>query len=100
MFCDNIHRKKRGEMKKDELEERIKKVVSSLLKVPQEKISSSSDFVKDLGAESIQSLELVAAFEHEFGIEMDEEESLEVKTMGKAVEFIGKILKEQGKLEE
>ena len=87
-------------MKRDELEERIKKVVSSLLKVPQEKIVSSSDFVKDLGAESIQSLELVAAFEHEFGIEMDEDEALEIKTMEKAVEFIGKILKEQGKLEE
>ena len=87
-------------MKRDELEARIKKVVSSLLKVPEEKIALSSDFVKDLGAESIQSLELVAAFEREFGIEMDEEESLEVKTVGKAVEFIGKILKEEGKLEE
>ena len=87
-------------MKRDELEARIKKVVSSLLKVPEEKIALSSDFVKDLGAESIQSLELVAAFEHEFGIEMDEEESLEVKTVGKAIEFIGKILKEEGKLEE
>ncbi len=87
-------------MKKDELEARIKKVVSSLLKVPEEKIALSSDFVKDLGAESIQSLELVAAFEREFGIEMDEEESLEVKTVGKAVEFIGKILKEKGKLGE
>jgi len=87
-------------MKRDELEARIKKVVSSLLKVPEEKIALSSDFVKDLGAESIQSLELVAAFEREFGIEMDEEESLEVKTVGKAIEFIGKILKEEGKLEE
>jgi len=87
-------------MKRDELEERTKKVVSSLLKVPQEKIVPSSDFVKDLGAESIQSLELVAAFEHEFGIEMDEDEALEVKTMEKAVEFIGKILKEKGELEE
>ena len=87
-------------MKRDELEARIKKAVSSLLKVPEEKIALSSDFVKDLGAESIQSLELVAAFEREFGIEMDEDESLEVKTVGKAVEFIGKILKEQGKLEE
>ncbi len=87
-------------MKKDELEERIRKVVSSLLKVSQEKIVPSADFVKDLGAESIQSLELIAAFEHEFGIEMDEDESLEVKTVGKAIEYIGKILKEQGKLED
>jgi len=87
-------------MKRDELEERIKKVVSSLLKVPQEKITSSSDFVKDLGAESIQSLELVAAFEHEFGIEMDEDKALEVKTVGKAIEYIGEVLKREGKLEE
>jgi len=74
------------------VEERVKKVVSKQLKVQPEKIKNESDFVKDLGAESIQSLELVAAFEQEFDITMDEEAALEIKTVGKAAEFIQNIL--------
>ena len=70
------------------VEERVKKVVSKQLKVPLEEIKNSSDFVKDLGAESIQSIELIAAFEQEFDIMMDEEAALEVKTVGSAIDFI------------
>ena len=75
------------------VEERVKKVVSKQLKVPLEEIKNSSDFVKDLGAESIQSIELIAAFEQEFDIMMDEEAALEVKTVGSAIDFIKKIEK-------
>ncbi|MGC9065723.1 MAG: phosphopantetheine-binding protein, partial [Candidatus Ratteibacteria bacterium] len=56
-------------------------------------IAPESRFVEDLGAESVQSLELVAAFEEEFGIEMEEDAALQVKTVGKAVDFISKYLK-------
>ena len=73
--------------------ERVKVVVARQLKVAPEKVKDDSDFVKDLGAESIQSLELVAAFEEEFGIEMDEEKALGVKNVKDAVDFISKILK-------
>ena len=79
------------------VEERVKNVVSRQLKVTVEKINEGSDFVRDLGAESIQSLELVAAFEQEFDIMMDEEAALEVKTVGNAVAFIKNTMKEQGK---
>lgn len=75
--------------------QRVKKVVAKQLKVDESKITENSDFVKDLGAESIQSVELVAAFEEEFDIEMDEKAALAVKTVGKALEFIEKALKEQ-----
>jgi len=76
-----------------DITERVKKVVAGQLKVDLSKVKDDSDFVKDLGAESIQSLELVAAFEEEFGIEMDEEAALQVKTVGHAVEFISKLVK-------
>jgi acyl carrier protein len=56
------------------------------------RITPEARFVEDLGAESIQSVELVAAFEEEFDIEMDDEEALAVKTVGKAVDFIEKML--------
>jgi len=74
--------------------ERIVKVVSQTLKVDPGRITDQARFVEDLGAESIQSVELVAAFEEEFDIEMDEEAALSVKDVGKAVEFIDKIRQE------
>ena len=49
----------------------------------------------DLGAESVQSVELVAAFEEEFGINMDEDAALSVDTVGGAVKFITQVCKEQ-----
>lgn len=77
-------------MDKHELEGRVKKVVQEVLGVDMDKITAESRFVEDMGAESVQSLELVAAFEEEFDIEMEEDAALKVKTVGKAVEFIGK----------
>ncbi len=77
------------------IEERVKKVVSRLLGINESQITDDSNFVRDLGAESIQSIELVAAFEEEFDIEMDEEAALQVKTVGKAMEFIKKDIAEQ-----
>ncbi len=74
------------------VEERVKKVVAGQLKVDEDKVTADSDFVKDLGAESIQSIELIAAFEEEFDIDMDEDAALQVKTVGSAVEFIQKTL--------
>lgn len=82
-------------MNEAEILERVKKVISEVLGVEKDKIQLEDRFVEDLGAESVQSLELVAAFEEEFGIEMDEENALEVKTVGKAVEFIKKYLAEK-----
>lgn len=74
--------------------DRIKKVTAELLKIDAGKITEKSRFVEDLGAESIQSVELVAAFEEEFDIEMDEDAALGVKTVGDAVRFIDKVMAE------
>lgn len=82
----------------DDVEQRVKAVVVRQLKVDENQIKPESDFVRDLGAESIQSVELVAAFEEEFDIEMDEDAALAVSTVGGAVEFIRSVMKEQGKL--
>lgn len=68
--------------------ERVKRVVAETLRVELQRVGDDSRFVEDLGAESIQSIELVAAFEEEFDIEMDEEAALQVKTVSDAVGFI------------
>jgi acyl carrier protein len=79
-------------MDRGEVEKRVVKVVCQVLGVEPEMVRPESHFVFDLGAESTQSVELVAAFEHEFGMEMDEDAALEVQTVGDAVEFIAKSL--------
>ena len=55
-------------------------------------IQPDSNFVFDLGAESSQSIQLVAGFEEEFNIDMDDEAALAVQTVGDAVDFIAKYL--------
>jgi acyl carrier protein len=72
--------------------DRVKRVVAETLKVDQDRITENARFVEDLGAESIQSIELVAAFEEEFDIDMDEEAALGIKNVGDAVRFIEKHL--------
>jgi acyl carrier protein len=76
--------------------ERVNAVTARVLKVSLEEIRPEQNFAEDLGAESVQSIELVAMFEEEFGIEMDEDAALAVETVGAAVEFITKVCKEQG----
>jgi acyl carrier protein len=71
---------------------RVKRVVAETLRVEQDRVTDTARFVEDLGAESIQSIELVAAFEEEFDIDMDEEAALGVKNVGDAVRFIEKHL--------
>jgi acyl carrier protein len=77
---------------RNDVEKRVVKVVCRVLGVEPDMVKSDSNFVFDLGAESTQSVELVAAFENEFGIEMDEDAALEVQTVGAAVDFIAKGL--------
>ena len=79
-----------------DIAERVKKVVAETLKADLDAIKPESHFVKDLGAESIQSIELVAAFEEEFDIEMDPDDALTVQTVGGAADFIAKVVEEQG----
>ncbi len=78
-----------------DIAQKVKEVVSRQLNVRLENIKDDSDFVNDLGADSMASIELVAAFESEFDIEMDEDEALQVKNVGDAVKYIEKIIKEQ-----
>ena len=78
------------------VEERVKEVTAQVLKLDSNQIKPDDSFTADLGAESVQSIELVAMFEEEFGIEMDEDAALSVETVGKAVDFITQVCAEQG----
>ena len=75
-----------------ELISRVKKVVGQVLKIDPANIGDQANFIFDLGANSMQSLQLVGAFEEEFDIEMDEDKALEVQDIASAVTFIGGYL--------
>lgn len=79
-------------MEKPEIKERIKKVVAKVLKIDESEITDEANFIFDLGADSMQSMLLIAAFEEEFDIEMDVEKAQEVQTIGGAVDFIATYL--------
>jgi acyl carrier protein len=72
--------------------DQVKNVVAELLKVDPGTITAKAKFVEDLGADSMKGVELVAAFEEAFDIEMDEEDALKVKTVGDAAGFIERLL--------
>jgi acyl carrier protein len=78
------------------VQERVVAVTARVLQLDPSEIKNESAFTADLGAESVQSIELVAMFEEEFGIEMDEDAALSVQTVGDAVTFITQVCKQQG----
>jgi acyl carrier protein len=80
-------------MDNNEVQKRVKKVIARVLKTSDENISDSANFIFDLGADSLQSVELVAAFEEEFQIEMEEDKALEIQTVADAAKFISQYLK-------
>lgn len=80
-------------MEKNEILTRVKEVVSSVLGIDSEEITDDSNFIFDLGADSMQSVELVAGFEEAFDIEMDQDKALEIQNIGDAVNFIAEYVK-------
>ena len=79
-------------MEKNEILIRVKEVVSSVLEIDSSEITDDANFVFDLGADSMQSVELVAGFEEEFDIELDQDKALEIQNIDDAVNFIAEYL--------
>ena len=75
-------------MEREEVKTRVKMVIAKVLEIDESEISDDANFSFDLGATSMQSIRLVAGFQEEFNIEMDEEKSLEIQTVSDAVDFI------------
>ncbi|MBP1655005.1 MAG: acpP [Bacteroidetes bacterium] len=79
-------------MEKGEIRQRVEKVVSQVLKADPKDLRPESNFAFDLGADSMSSVALIAAFEEEFDIEMEEDKAREVQTVGEAVDFIAQYV--------
>ena len=72
-------------------EEQVKKIVIDHLGIEESKITSDSKFIEDLGADSLDTVELVMAFEEKFGIEIPDDAAETIRTIQNAIDFIDSI---------
>lgn len=73
------------------IEERVQKIVCEQLGVSAEEVKSEASFIDDLGADSLDTVELVMAFEEEFEIEIPDEDAEKIMSVGQAVDYIDKV---------
>ena len=68
--------------------DRVKKVVVDRLKVSEDEVTESASFIDDLGADSLDVVDLVIGFEDEFEIQIPDEDAEKIQTVGQAVEYV------------
>ncbi len=72
----------------DNIAERVKKIVSEHLGVEADKVTENANFIDDLNADSLDTVELVMAFEEEFGVEIPDDAAETIQTVGDAINFL------------
>jgi len=82
------------------VEQRVKEIVVEQLGVDPEQVSAEAAFVEDLGADSLDTVELVMALEEEFDLEIPDEDAEKIVTVGDAVEYIEKHISEKSETPE
>jgi len=70
------------------VEERVKEIICEQLGVEEDEVNPNAKFIEDLGADSLDTVELVMAFEEEFGIEIPDEDAEKITRVKEAVEYI------------
>ncbi len=70
------------------VEERVKNIIVEQLRVEPEQVKPEAQFVNDLGADSLDTVELIMALEEEFDVEIPDEQAEKIKTVGEAIEHI------------
>jgi acyl carrier protein len=71
-----------------DIEAKVKKIIAEQLDVEEDKVSLTSSFVEDLGADSLGQIELIMALEEEFGCEIPDEDAAKIITFSDAIEYI------------
>ena len=71
-----------------EIEEKVKDIIAEELGVERDKVTPQASFMEDLGADSLDTVELVMAFEKEFDIDIPDEEAEKLRTVGDALKYL------------
>lgn len=69
-------------------ENRVREIIINELGVEAEKVTDEASFVEDLGADSLDTVELVMAFEEEFGVDIPDEDAEQMRTVGDAIKYL------------
>lgn len=77
------------------VEDRVKSIIVEQLGVDADEVQADASFVEDLGADSLDTVELIMAFEEEFGVEISDDEAEKIRKVKDAVEYIDKHTKAQ-----
>jgi acyl carrier protein len=72
----------------DSAEAKVKEIIINELGVDPEKVTPEASFVEDLGADSLDTVELVMAFEEEFGVDIPDEDAEQMRTVGDAIKYL------------
>jgi len=80
-------------IEREEILKKVREVVADKLSISEDQVTESASFVEDLGADSLDTVELVMALEETFGISIPDEEAEKISTVGKAVDYIVNHLK-------
>ena len=72
----------------DDTEAKVREIIINELGVEDEKVTNEASFVEDLGADSLDTVELVMAFEEEFGIDIPDEDAEKMRTVGDAISYL------------
>ena len=72
----------------DSAEAKVKEIIINELGVDPEKVTAEASFVEDLGADSLDTVELVMAFEEEFGVDIPDEDAEQMRTVGDAISYL------------
>tara|TARA_Y100000992_G_scaffold238603_1_gene169346 strand:- start:9 stop:317 length:309 start_codon:yes stop_codon:yes gene_type:complete len=83
-----INKLTKGNKMSDDISSKVKKIVADHLGIDEAKVTEESSFIDDLGADSLDTVELVMAFEEEFGSEISDSDAEKILTVGDAVKFI------------
>ncbi len=71
-----------------QIESKVKEIIARELNVDESEVRPEASFIEDLGADSLDTVQLIMAFEEEFGVEIPDEEAQSIKTVGDALKFI------------